>query len=243
MDCIYIINWKLYFTYATTIAFVRDNQAQLSSLAHKPGVVLGVAPLLVALSEVKCMFEQAGIVSVAAQVSQYEQGSYTGEIDALSLYQLGCRFGIVGHAERRMIFGDTNTLVTQQFLNLIGVGIIPIVCVGEAQKEQLETVLFEQLSSLKDVLRTMPCNHLVIGYEPVWAIGSNETSINDAHLKHAVYLIRMFFAEYHDIKLSILYGGNVTMKTIAPLRSLNLFDGFLIGRAGCDMQQLENIVQ
>lgn len=180
----------------------------------------------------------AGFEAGAQDVNEHDQGAYTGEISASMLSDLGVRWCIVGHSERRTLYGDTDERVALKTLALIKAGIRPIVCVGETQAEReagnTENVVLRQLDA---VLKLVPASKLgAVAYEPVWAIGTGLTATPDAaqavHAAIREHLSRLDRDAAE--KLPILYGGSVKPGNAAELFAQQDIDGGLIGGAALD---------
>lgn len=173
----------------------------------------------------------------AQNVSHYDLGAYTGEVAAEMLTDLNCYFAIVGHSERRALFGEDNQTVALKFKKAQSVGLVPILCVGEtlAQREigETERVIAEQLDSVINLVGIDAIAKAVIAYEPVWAIGTGKTATPDqAQSVHA--FIRNRLASHKPELASgiqILYGGSVKSNNAADLFAMSDIDGGLIGGA------------
>jgi triosephosphate isomerase len=178
------------------------------------------------------------------------KGAFTGMVSAAMLESVGCSYVIIGHSERRHVFGDTSEDVNRKLYSVLGAYMAPIVCVGEKleEREELRTeeVLREQTTaSLRDVTREQMLK-CVIAYEPVWAIGTGKTATphqaNDAHS-----FIREILKEMYDGDLAertrILYGGSVKPDNAGVLMSEQSVDGVLVGGASLDAESFEKIVR
>jgi triosephosphate isomerase len=177
----------------------------------------------------------AGIVPGAQSVSEYAAGAYTGEVSAAMLAEFGCRYVIVGHSERRALFGEDDATVGRKAAAALRAGLTPIVCVGEALAEreagQVMAVIGRQLDAVLAVIGAGELGRVVIAYEPVWAIGSGRAaSTGDVGEVHAG--IRQWLAA-HGVPAGqrLLYGGSVKVDNAAALFALPDVDGGLIGGA------------
>lgn len=183
----------------------------------------------------------------AQDVSAQSEGAYTGELSAAMLVDVGCRFAIVGHSERREYHAESNQLVADKAAAAASAGLTPVFCVGEtlAQREagEVEAVIAEQLAPLlknQDVAAKS-----VVAYEPVWAIGTGKTASNeDAQAVHA--FIRSQFAAV-DAKiaaaLKLLYGGSVKPDNAAGLFAMPDIDGALVGGASLEADSFNQIIR
>lgn len=179
-----------------------------------------------------------GSIAVGAQnVSEYQQGAYTGEVAADMLKSAGCKFVIVGHSERRQIFGETSEQVARKVKAALEQGLTPLLCVGETLEQRDEgktvAVVNEQVNAVIETCGIEAFEQIVIAYEPVWAIGTGKTaSPQQAQEVHAA--IRANLADNNEVvaqQVSILYGGSVKADNAAELFSEADIDGGLIGGA------------
>ena len=171
----------------------------------------------------------------AQDVSAHAQGAYTGEVSAAMLRELGCRYAIVGHSERRAGHAETDAQVADKAKAALAHGLTPVVCVGETleQREagQTEAVVKRQLSAVIHALGHC-AGEMVVAYEPVWAIGKGRTaSPEQAQAVHAVLRAQMRAATAHADTMKILYGGSVKPDNAATLFAQPDIDGGLIGGA------------
>jgi triosephosphate isomerase len=177
----------------------------------------------------------------AQDVSMHDLGAYTGEISAEQLASMPINFCLCGHSERRKNFHESSQTVIKKALKLQQNGLLPIVCVGETleEKPRFKEILKEQL---KEVFTLNP-QHLVIAYEPVWAIGTGKTATIDDILE-AHGFIRSFLKEgsYDFSSVKVLYGGSVTEKNAAMILSLDNVGGLLIGGASLDPVGFEKLI-
>ena len=171
----------------------------------------------------------------AQDVSAHEQGAYTGEVSAAMLSELGCRYAIVGHSERRAYHTETDALVAAKAQAALARGVTPIVCVGETLEQrdqgQTEAVVKRQLSVVIHQLAHC-AGEIVVAYEPVWAIGTGRTATPEqAQQVHAVLRAQLQAATGHADKMKILYGGSVKADNAKTLFAQADIDGGLIGGA------------
>jgi triosephosphate isomerase len=171
----------------------------------------------------------------AQDCSAYEQGAYTGEVSAGMLRELGCRYAIVGHSERRQYHAESDQLVADKAKAALARGVTPIVCVGEtlAQREagQTEAVVKRQLSAVIHTL-THCVGEMVVAYEPVWAIGTGKTATPEqAQAVHALLRAQLSAATPRAAEMTLLYGGSVKPDNAAQLFAQADIDGGLVGGA------------
>ena len=225
-------NWKLHGTRAFATALVAEIAA-----SPVPGVELVILPPLPYIGDLIEDFEGTPLAFGAQDVSSNEQGAYTGEVSASMLVDVGARYGLVGHSERRQYHAESSELVALKFQAAIHAGLCPILCLGEGleQREagQTEAVIASQLRPVLELVGVAGFAQAVIAYEPVWAIGTGLTaSPGQAQAVHA--FIRGQVAA-HDAtiagSLPILYGGSVKPGNAASLFGQADVDGGLIGGA------------
>ena len=185
----------------------------------------------------------------AQNLSQYDKGAYTGEVSALMLQEFGCRYVIVGHSERRALFGETDAVVAAKFAAALAAGLTPILCVGETLEERdggrAESVIARQLDAVIAESGMAGLAKSVVAYEPVWAIGTGKTaSPEQAQAVHA-FIRRKLAALDADIAAALIiqYGGSVKAANAAELFSQPDIDGGLIGGASLDLDEFMAICQ
>lgn len=178
---------------------------------------------------------QKGIRLGAQDVSQFENGSHTGEISVDALTKNHIEFCIVGHSERRNDFAESDNLINQKLKLLQKTEIIPILCVGEGvsdsmpQIEWAKQTVFEQLSA---ELKNVDQAKLIVAYEPVWAIGTGKVADNQHISEICAYIKKTF-----DIK-TILYGGSVNQDNLKEIYKIDFVDGVLVGKASLDAKNM-----
>lgn len=229
-----VANWKMHKTVPEATGFVKALRPLLDGVA---GVDLLVAPAFTELASLKpVLWEGLGL---AAQNLHWEpEGAFTGEVSARMLVDAGCSHVIVGHSERRHLFGETDAMVRQKVAAAVDNGLTPILCVGEtlAERERGETldVLERQLLEAVKDLPEAQAARLVVAYEPVWAIGTGVTATPEqAAQAHAC--IRKWVAGKMGVEIAratrILYGGSVRPDNAGELMALEDVDGLLVGGA------------
>ncbi len=189
------------------------------------------------LSQVHSLLKDTHISWGTQNISQYDKGAYTGEVSAMMLNDFSCRYVIVGHSERRTLYGEDNCTVAHKFKAALDAGLVPVLCVGETldQREAglMEQVVGEQLDAVIELVGVGALADSVLAYEPIWAIGTGKTATpqqaQDAHI-----FIRNRLASHDSTiaaKLQILYGGSVKANNAAELFAMSDIDGGLIGGA------------
>jgi triosephosphate isomerase (TIM) len=240
-------NWKMHKTVAEAVALVKELTAGLGDAAGK--VQVAVAPTFTALHAV-AQAARGTAIEVSGQDVYWEtQGAFTGEISAPMLLEAGCRHGIVGHSERRQLFGETDEAVRKKTGALLAAGLFPIVCVGEtlAEREGNRTldVVGRQVRQGLAGLTAEQLGKITIAYEPVWAIGTGLTATPEM-ASEAHRLIRQEassnFGEDFARQLRILYGGSVKPENAHALLSQEEIDGALVGGASLKPDSFAKIV-
>lgn len=189
-------------------------------------------------------------IAVGAQnCSAEENGAYTGEVSAQMLADIGCQWVILGHSERRMLYGETNDVVAKKAIQAVKAGLKPIVCVGETleqrQAGQTEEVVISQLNSILDAIGPEELSKGALAYEPIWAIGTGKTATPEE--AEAVHKALRLGVESRDSfaasVLRILYGGSVKPSNAAKLFACADIDGGLIGGASLKASDFYGIAQ
>jgi triosephosphate isomerase (TIM) len=224
-------NWKMNGALAANAALVE------AVLAGMPAAPCGVAMCVPApyLAQVGGLLAGKAVALGAQDVSSHEAGAYTGEVSAAMLRDLGVRYAIVGHSERRQYHGETDAVVAEKARMALASGITPIVCVGETLAERdagaTEDVVRRQLAAVIHV-NGHCISEIVVAYEPVWAIGTGKTaSPQQAQQVHAVLRAQLKAATAQPERVSILYGGSMNAGNAAQLLAEPDIDGGLIGGA------------
>ena len=224
-------NWKMNGGLAANEALVKAVIAGMP--AH--GADAAVCVPSAYLAQVQSLVAGSRLALGSQDVSQHEQGAYTGEISAGMLRDFAVRYAIVGHSERRQYHGETDEQVATKAQRALQAGITPIVCVGEtlAQREagQTEQVVKRQLAAVIH-LNGHCISEIVVAYEPVWAIGTGKTATPDqAQAVHAVLRAQLKAASEHADRIRLLYGGSMNAANAADLLAQPDIDGGLIGGA------------
>jgi triosephosphate isomerase len=204
-----------------------------------------VFPPAVHIAALASALASSSIAVGAQNLSQHDKGAFTGEISAAMLSDLGCQYVLVGHSERRTVFGETSATVAEKFVAAQAQGLIPILCVGETlqQRQQGQTmaVVAEQISAVVEKAGLDRVCNGVIAYEPVWAIGTGETaSPQQAQQVHQA--IRAQLGEA-GVNTSLLYGGSVNGDNARQLFAQPDIDGGLVGGASLEADSFLNIAQ
>jgi triosephosphate isomerase len=239
-------NWKMHTTAqeAQELAFAVVQAAKKVS-----GRDIMIAPPYTALAAVSTMLSGTGVILGAQNVHWEEKGAFTGEISALMLKDLGCSMAIVGHSERRHVFGETDFMINRRMEGALQLGLIPVFCIGETlkQREAGNTlkVLEDQVRAGLAGIELTDGDKIVLAYEPVWAIGTGKTATeSQAQEVHA--FIRSLIADIYEkniaAQIRILYGGSVKPENIDILMQQDDIDGALVGGAALKAEMFERII-
>jgi len=231
-------NWKMNGTLASIGPLMAAIMEGLDTRAD-----VAVCPPAIYLGEVAGRLAGSNIMLGAQTVSEHAAGAYTGEVSAAMLNDYNCRFVIVGHSERRQLFGEDDAAVAQKFRAAKQAGIEPILCVGETLEEReadtTETVIARQLDAVMAACESYAdFASAVVAYEPVWAIGTGRTA-SPAQAQAVHEFIRARLEAAHEglgAITRILYGGSVKADNAAELFAETDIDGGLIGGASLDTE-------
>ncbi len=237
-------NWKLHGSRASA----RELLNAIISQPALEGVEIAILPPMPYLSELTEHYGNSGLRFGSQDHSVNLEGAFTGEVSATMLLDVGCRYALVGHSERRHIHDESNELVARKFAVAKKAGLIPIFCVGESlhQREvgQTEWAIERQINAVLHICGAQAFANAVLAYEPVWAIGTGKTA-SPAQAQEVHAFIRSELRA-HDAKIAdslpILYGGSVKPANAAELFSQPDVDGGLIGGASLVAQDFLAII-
>ena len=243
---IIVANWKLHKTVAEARQFVDE----LSRRFPEPqGLDVVLAAPFTALAALQERLQSTAFALAAQNVFWEAQGAYTGEISAPLLVDVGCSYVILGHSERRQYFGETDAMVCQKLHAALRAGLRPIVCIGEspAQRQAGETfaVIERQVrSGLADCSADL-ATHVVLAYEPLWAIGTGVTATpaqaQEVH-RHIRGLLAQIWNERIAQSIRVQYGGSVRPDNIVALMAEEDIDGALVGGASLEVDTFVQIL-
>jgi triosephosphate isomerase len=241
-------NWKMFKTVHEAVVFVKELRSAVADVSAGT-VEIVVAPPFTALHAVAEAARNTNI-GVAAQDLYWErEGAFTGEVSPEMIAEAGAECAIVGHSERRRLFGETDATVNRKAIAAIGAGLTPIVCIGETleERERDETlaVLDRQMTDGLDRLTGAQISELVVAYEPVWAIGTGRNATaaqaGEAHA-HIRKRLRQWFGGDAADRCRVLYGGSVKPDNIRELIAEPDVDGALVGGASLNVKGFADIV-
>ena len=239
-------NWKMYKTVHETALYIKELRALVRDAR---GVDIVVATPFTALPTASELTRGTNIETAAQNLFWEREGAFTGEISAAMIREAGADYVIVGHSERRTLFGETDVMVNRKLRAALGAGLAAIACIGETIEQrdanQTLSVLDEQLRVGFDALTAAELQELVVAYEPVWAIGTGRNATpeqaQEAHA-HIRGRLRQWFGGDAAEQCRILYGGSVKPDNIESLIKQPDVDGALVGGASLDARAFSVIV-
>ncbi len=240
-------NWKMHGTCEESVELAQELRDRLASGVAAEVIV---APVFTALTSVREVLTGSPI-QLAGQNLHFEaRGAFTGEISAQMLKDAGCSHAIVGHSERRTLFGETDAAVNRKVIAALAQGLAPIVCVGESLEQRqagaTRKVVLAQLDAALEGLDADAVAQVIVAYEPVWAIGTGHTATPEqAQEVHGWIRARLgeIAGEGVAASLRILYGGSVKPDNVATLMDKPDIDGALVGGASLKADSFEGIVR
>ena len=227
-------NWKLNGSLAANEALLK---ALLQGIPRQNPVACAVCVPSPYLAQARALLEGSGIAWGSQDVSRFDKGAFTGDVSAAMVADFGARYAIVGHSERRAIFGESDAVVSEKYAAARLAKLTPIFCVGETLEEReagsTQAVLARQLDALLDACEVAGLDGGIVAYEPVWAIGTGKTATSaQAQEAHAFLRGRVAGKDKAvAAKLPILYGGSVKAANAAELFAMPDVDGGLVGGA------------
>jgi triosephosphate isomerase len=238
-------NWKMHLTIPAARALAAAVGKAAAGVTDRDVLI---APPFTALAAVR-EAAGSGVLLAGQNVCWEEQGAFTGEIAPTMLKELGCAMAIVGHSERRQLFGETNGLINQRVAGALKFGLIPILCIGETLREREAgttfTVLEAQLKEGLAGVTLASADQLVVAYEPVWAIGTGKTA-TAAQAQEVHAFVRQTLGSLFEKNIAgqmrILYGGSVNPANVDELMRQADVDGALVGGAALKAESFERII-
>ena len=240
-------NWKMFKTGREAAAHVGDLRAGLHGIS---GVDVLVAPPFTAIAAA-AEAARGSAIAIAAQNLHWErEGAFTGEISAAMVREAGATHVLIGHSERRTLFGETSQTVNRKLVAALGAGLVPVVCIGETLDERdrnaTMAVLDAQLKEGLDGITGEQLADIVLAYEPVWAIGTGRNATpqqaGEAHL-HIRTRLKQWFGVDAANRCRVLYGGSVKPDNIGKLIAEPDVDGALVGGASLDVKSFVEIAR
>lgn len=236
-------NWKLNKTIAEAMDFIEAIEPRLHN-----GADFGVATSYIALAS--CVQKANKLLIAAQNVSDQDSGAFTGEVSVSMLQEIGVKFVVIGHSERRQYYNETDQSVNAKVLKVVAAGMTPIVCVGERLEEfeanQTEAVVRRQTKLALQGLSAEQVAQLVIAYEPVWAIGTGKNATKEIAQNTCAIVrdeVKRNFNQAAADAVRIQYGGSVKPDNIAEYLSEVDIDGALIGGASLKVDSFSEIIE
>jgi triosephosphate isomerase len=234
-------NWKMNTSLDEAVAIAE----RLADAPETGDVTVGVAPPFPWIHVVGAVLESTGVLIGAQTCAATGNGAFTGEVSAMMIAEV-CDFVLVGHSERRALFGETDEVVAAKLHRVVEAGLAPVLCVGESfaqrRASQAEQVVTSQLSAALGEFASQQLQDIAIAYEPVWAIGTGQTATPaDASAMCAV--IRSLLKKRNLDDAPVLYGGSVSATNAASLFAAGDIDGFLVGGASLRAEEFLTIVE
>jgi triosephosphate isomerase len=239
-------NWKLNMTQAQTVAYINEFKTKINT---NSGTEVYLCPSFTSLQIAKQTSEATSIRVSAQDISQFDNGAYTGEISAEMLKEIGVDTVLVGHSERREIFKEDDSIINAKTIQALKNSLRVILCCGESDAIRSENKTDEwikaQISSGLQNISADSLANIVIAYEPIWAIGTGKTC-DSVEANRVIKMIRDHLATLYskDLadKMQILYGGSVKSSNAAELLSQSDIDGALVGGASLKAEEFSLIV-
>ena len=239
-------NWKMFKTVHETTVYVKELRGLVKDIND---VTIVIAPPFTAVHAAGEAARNSRVGVAAQNMSWEREGAFTGEVSAAMIKEAGAEYVIIGHSERRTLFGETDATVNRKVLAAIAGSLTPIVCIGETleQRERNETldVLERQIKGGLDRVTGDQVAALVMAYEPVWAIGTGRTATpaqaGEAHA-HIRSRLRQWFGGTTADQCVLLYGGSVKPDNIRDLMAQADVDGALVGGASLDVRSFYDII-
>jgi triosephosphate isomerase len=239
-------NWKMFKTVHEAVVFVKELRPLVKDVAD---VEIVVGPPFTAIHAVAEAARNSNVIVAGQDLHWDREGAFTGEVSAPMLREAGAEYVIIGHSERRTLFGETDAAVNRKTHAAFAAGLTPIVCIGETldQRDQNQTfeVLDRQLNQGLDSLTAEQLTQLVIAYEPVWAIGTGRTATPEQAAEahgHIRQRLHSWFGTEPAEGCHIIYGGSVKPENAKDLVRQANVDGALVGGASLDVASFFGIV-
>jgi triosephosphate isomerase len=241
-------NWKMNRTIGEAVALASSLRDALAGRNNLPEII--IAPPFTALHAVSMAIGESSIAVAAQNIYEAPKGAFTGEISGEMVREAGCSHVIIGHSERRGIFGESNERINKKLFAALAAGLRPIFCIGETLQEREENRIEEVIGSqLKEGLNNFSkddIKYALVAYEPVWAIGTGKTAspsqAQEVHLFIRNWMTGKYGKEISD-EMAIIYGGSVTPQNVGSLMSEPDINGALVGGASLDAESFIRIIE
>lgn len=242
-----IANWKMKLSRGASLDLAKAFEREFGGLHEETEIIL--CPSFVALFEISKTIQNLRLG--AQNLSWIHEGALTGEISPRDLIDLGCKYVIIGHSERRLELGETEEMVAKKVSTALEIGLIPIVCIGETWEElnngQRDLKLMRQIHASFSGIKLLPEAHVILAYEPIWAIGTGKNiTPEDAFSASDLirHTLRDFFSEEVIMnQFSVVYGGSVNKENAAQYCAHDSVEGVLVGGASTSIESFKGIVE
>ncbi|MCF6158523.1 MAG: triose-phosphate isomerase [wastewater metagenome] len=240
-------NWKMHLTLKEGVEFAQSLRDHLS---EKNTVLCGICPSFVFLKDICSVVEGSDIFVAAQNIHSDESGPYTGEVSAVMVREVGCTHVLIGHSERRHIFGETDTFINAKIKTALSNNLKPILCVGEKLDERedgrTKYVVKNQIKDGLQGIRADQMGDLSIAYEPVWAIGTGKTALPEQANEVHSFIRKILADEYGEHVANttyIQYGGSAKPENTEELLAQPDIDGLLVGGASIKLESFLKIIE
>ena len=238
-------NWKMNGLKRDSWQLMNDLISKFENPDEKFNFEMLVCPPFTLISEIVAMSEGCPISVGAQNCSDKLSGAYTGEISPAMLKDLGAKFVILGHSERRSYFGETSELVSQKAETALSQGLTPIICIGETleQKENGSATAVIEDQFLKSLPASATPDNIIIAYEPVWAIGTGRSATTQDIIDIITKIREVAEKRFGTRSVSVLYGGSVKAANASEIFAIKDVDGVLVGGASLKADEFWNIAK
>jgi len=236
-------NWKMNKTSSETREFISSFVPAVKDVTD---VDIVLAPPFTSLAIASENLKNSNVLLAAQDMFYEEKGAYTGEVSPLMIVDIGCKYVIIGHSERRQYFNETDEVVNKKIVSAKKAGLGVIFCIGESLAERDAGKTFDVLQrEITDGLKGVDDKDIVVAYEPIWAIGTGKTATSEQAQEAHAYIrerLRFLYGNKAD-EIRILYGGSVTPENIGSLMACKDVDGALVGGASLKVENFIKIVK
>ena len=238
-------NWKMNLLPSDVSSYASKLNNNISCNSN---IDILIAPPYIMLSHALETFGNSGVFVAAQNVSEHDFGAYTGEVSAVQLHALGVSHVIVGHSERRTLYGETDEVINKKVLKVLEHSMTPVLCVGENEVARnaghTEDIIASQLHAALNSITSEDICRIIIAYEPVWAIGTGNTATAQQAEEVCSFIREQLRVKYGHAaySVSIIYGGSMNTSNCAELMACENIDGGLIGGASLDPESFAAII-
>jgi len=251
MKPIIIANWKMSLGLRESVELAQEMKDKLASVKEKDVVL---CPDFVSLADVGQVISGSQVVLGAQDIFWQEKGAYTGEIAVSTLKEIGCKYVIVGHSERRHNLNETGKMINGKIEACLKNGLVPVVCVGETiedhQDGQTDNVVAGQLRETLEGIDLIEGEEIILAYEPAWAISSGKgaEAAQAEEIGHVFQVMRQAVLDSWPLAIAnnnvrLIYGGSVDVDNVEEFANLDMLSGFLVGGASLDAGEFSQIVK